>query len=64
MTLVYALLIIVQIIGVLIGLNFIIKSATSKSGANTYNGVDIVNSYENTEQLINLLFIKEKTFLF
>jgi len=46
------LLIIVQIIGVLIGLNFIIKNATSKRGANTYNGVDIVNSYENTEQLI------------
>ena len=61
MTLVYALLIIVQIIGVLIGLNFIIKSATSKSGANTYNGVDIVNSYENTEQLIQKFPVNNPT---
>ena len=52
MKLVYALLIIVPIIGVLIGLTFIIISATSNSGANAYNEVDIVNSYENTEQLI------------
>ena len=52
MKLVYSLLIIVPIIGVLIGVTFIIISATSNNGANTDNGVYIVNSYENINVLI------------
>ena len=61
MKLVYSLLIIVPIIGVLIGLTFVIISATSNSGANADNGIDIVNSYENTDELIKKFPVNNPT---
>ena len=50
---VYSLLIILTIIGVLIGLTFIIISATSNNGANTDNGKETNTGFENWNRGFN-----------